>query len=93
MVFVIVGLVFILLHFLGIGPMAAWGWRISEDLWKFAAPFLLAVVWWAWADWSGYYKRREMKAMDDKKRKRREDNMEALGIDLRQRRTRRPGGK
>jgi small Trp-rich protein len=91
MFFVIVGVIFILLNIAGIGPMAAWGWRISEDLWKFCAPFVLAVIWWGWADWSGYNKRREIERMEAKKVKRREDNLASLGIDLRSRRGKRPG--
>jgi small Trp-rich protein len=91
MLFVIVGVLLIVLHFAGIGPMANWGWRLSEDLWKFCAPFVLAMIWWSWAEWSGYYKRREMERMEEKRKLRREENMEALGIDLRQRRARRPG--
>lgn len=93
MIFVIIGVVVIVLHFLGIGPMADWGWRLTEDLWKFCLPFLFAIVWWAWADWSGHYKRREMRAMEEKRQKRRQENMEALGLDLRQRRAKRPGAR
>lgn len=91
MPFVIVGVLIILAHILGIGPMADWTWNLTGDLWKFCVPFVLAVIWWAWADFSGHYQRREMQAMDDKRQKRREENMEALGIDLRQRRSKRPG--
>ena len=91
MPFVILGVVLILANFLDIGPMGAWNWKLTGDLWKFCVPFVFAAIWWAWADWSGYYKRREMRAMEDKRKKRREDNMEALGIDLRNRRAKRPG--
>ena len=81
MFFLIVGLLLILGNIAGVGPSADWGWRISEDLWKFCVPFGLAAAWWAWADWSGYNKRREMERMDAKKQERREKNLEALGID------------
>jgi small Trp-rich protein len=91
MFFVIVGVLLILGNIAGIGPSATWGWRISEDLWKFCVPFFFAVIWWGWADWSGYNKRREMERMDEKKRLRREKNLESLGIDLRNRRGKRPG--
>jgi small Trp-rich protein len=91
MAFVIVGVLVIVLHFAGIGPMAKWDWRLTEDLWKFCAPFVLAAIWWSWAEWSGYYKRREMDRMEEKRKLRRQENLEALGMDLRERRNRRPG--
>lgn len=91
MPFVILGALMILANFIGLGPTAEWNWKFTGDLWKFCVPFVLAALWWAWADFSGYYKRREMRAMDDKRKKRREDNMANLGIDLRNRRAKRPG--
>ena len=86
MYFVLIGVFVILLHFAGIGPMADWTWNIGGDLWKFCAPFVLAVVWWAWADATGYNKRREMEKMEAKRQGRRERNLEALGMDARARR-------
>jgi small Trp-rich protein len=86
MLFVVVGLLLVVLHFLGIGPSAAWNWNFFGDLWKFVTPFVLAAAWWAWADASGMTKRREMERMDDKKQKRREENLDALGLDHRARR-------
>ncbi len=91
MYFVLLGLFIILLHFAGIGPMADWTWKLTGDLWKFRVPFAFAAALWAWADFSGYYKRREMRSMDEKRKKRREENMANLGIDLRNRRAKRPG--
>ena len=86
MYFVVIGVVIILMNFAGIGPMANWTWNISGDLWKFCVPFGLALVWWAWADMTGYYKRREMEKMDAKRQQRRERNLETLGMDTRSRR-------
>lgn len=86
MYFVLIGVIVILLHLAGIGPMADWNWNFFGDLWKFSVPFVLAVIWWAWADKSGYNKRREMEKMEAKKRARREANLEALGMDRRARR-------
>ena len=71
MFFIVIGVGIILLHFLGFGPMANWTWNLSGDLWKFAVPFALAAVWWAWADGTGLTKRREMEKMDERKRERR----------------------
>ena len=42
MFFIVIGVGIILLHFLGLGPMANWTWNLSGDLWKFAVPFALA---------------------------------------------------
>jgi small Trp-rich protein len=92
MVFVIIGVVLIALNLAGIGPFANWTWTLGGDLWKFALPFVLAVLWWLWADRSGLNKRREMEKMEQKKRKRREENLEALGLDTRARRKSREGG-
>jgi len=90
MFFVILGLLLVVLNLLGVGPPAAWNWQFFGDLWKFVTPFLLAVAWWAWADASGYNKRREMEKMDEKKQDRRKQNLEALGLDHRARRKRKP---
>jgi small Trp-rich protein len=81
MFFVVVGVLAILLNLAGIGPTADWTWNLTGDLWKFCVPFVLAVAWWAWADASGLDKRREIEKMDAKKRARREQNLESLGMD------------
>jgi small Trp-rich protein len=86
MLFVIIGVLVIFLHLVGIGPMADWNWDLLGDLWKFCVPFALAIVWWAWADVTGYNKRREMEKMEARKAARRESNLEALGMDKRARR-------
>ena len=86
MFFVIVGVILILLNLAGIGPVGEWNWDIGGDLWKFCVPFGLAAVWWAWTDASGLDKRREIAKMDLKKQERREQNLEALGMDGRGRR-------
>lgn len=80
MLFVIVGVVLIVLNLAGIGPVGHWTWAISGDLWKFAVPFVLAVIWWAWADASGRNKRIEIEKMEARKQKRRTDNLAALGM-------------
>ncbi|MDY0746095.1 TIGR04438 family Trp-rich protein [Paucibacter sp. R3-3] len=71
--FVGLGVLLILLKLLGIGPVAAWAW------WWVLSPFAGAVLWWAWADASGYTKRREMDKMDERKEARRQKAMNALG--------------
>jgi small Trp-rich protein len=78
MYFLITGVILLLLKFLEIGPVGQWDW--ADKWWVFAAPFALAVVWWAWADASGYSKRREMDKMEQRKKDRLAKNREALGI-------------
>ena len=55
MYFLGLGLILLVLKFLEVGPVAAWPW------WWVLSPFALAVAWWAWADSSGYTKRKAMK--------------------------------
>jgi small Trp-rich protein len=86
--FIVVGVVIIVTNLTGIGPAANWNWDITGDLWKMAAPFVLAAIWWGWADMSGLNKRREMEKMEQKKRDRRKENLVSLGMDVRARRKR-----
>lgn len=68
------GVALLLMKYLEFGPVAEWSW------WVVLAPFALAVAWWAWADFSGYTKRKAMEKMDQKKRDRVNKQREALGI-------------
>jgi small Trp-rich protein len=86
MIFVLLGLLLIALNLLGVSPVAAWNWQITGDLWKFATPFLFAVVWWLWADKSGLNKRREIEKMEARKDDRRRENLVAMGLDPRHKR-------
>lgn len=74
MYFLMAGVALLLLKYLEVGVVAGWSW-----LWVLS-PFALAVVWWAWADATGYTKRKAMEKMDQKKRERIEKQREALGI-------------
>jgi small Trp-rich protein len=86
MIFVVLGVALILMNLAGVGPIGLWTWELSGDLWKFGAPFLLASIWWAWADSSGLNKRREIEKMEKRKQDRRKQNLAALGHDVRARR-------
>lgn len=86
MFFVIAGIVLVVLNLAGIGPVGQWTWTLTGDLWRFCAPFVLAVLWWTWADKSGLNKRREIEKMEAKKRDRRKENLAALGLGTRARR-------
>lgn len=77
MYFVGLGLVLLLMKYLEMGPVAAWSW-----LWVLS-PFGLAVVWWAWADASGYTKRRAMERENARKQERIDKNRENIGTSIR----------
>ena len=68
------GLVLMVLKYLAVGPVAAWSW------WLVMAPFGLAVAWWAWADSTGYTKRKAMERENRRRDARIEASREALGI-------------
>ncbi len=68
------GVLFMALKYLEIDPVVAWNW------WIVMSPFGLAVAWWAWADSTGYTKRKEMEAMEARKQDRIDRNREAMGF-------------
>ncbi len=68
------GLVLLAMKYLEIGPVATWSW------WLVLTPFGLAVLWWAWADWSGYTKRRAMERDDARRQTRIDKTRKALGM-------------
>jgi small Trp-rich protein len=74
MYFLGLGIVLLALKYLEVGPVATWEW------WQVLVPFGLAVLWWSWADWSGYTKRRAMERLDKLKKARIDRNRDALGI-------------
>ncbi len=74
MYFLGLGLILLAMKYLELGPVAAWPW------WWVLVPFALAVVWWAWADWSGYSKKKAMKREDDRRKARIDKNREAMGM-------------
>ena len=74
MYLLLIGLVGLVLKYLEIGPVASWSW------WVLLIPFALAVVWWAWADSTGYTKKKEMNKMDLRKKERIEKQRVAMGM-------------
>jgi len=70
------GLVFLVLKYLEWGMVAAWDW------WLVLSPFALAVLWWTWADWSGYTKKKVMEKEDARRRLRIDRSREALGLSV-----------
>ena len=79
MYLLILGLGLMLLKYFAVGPVADWSW------WWVLSPFALAIAWWAWADTTGYTKRKAMERMDQKKKDRLEKQRAALGIKPRRR--------
>jgi small Trp-rich protein len=67
------GLVLLILKYMEIGPVAVWDW------WVVFSPFALAIAWWAWADSTGYTKRKAMEAEDAKRQARIDRNRDAMG--------------
>ena len=71
------GLLLLLLKYIEWGFVAAWSW------WLVMAPFALAVAWWAWADTTGYTKRKAMAREDKRRDERRERTKAALDANYR----------
>ena len=76
-----IGVVLLVLKLMDIGPVAGWGWLII------LTPFGLAAAWWAWADASGYTKRKAMEKMDAIKEERLRSQREALKNTMKRRKS------
>lgn len=74
MYFLLIGIATLVMKYLELGPVSAWPW------WVVLSPFGMAVVWWAWADSSGYTKRKEMDKMDKRKQDRLERQRKQMGM-------------
>lgn len=74
MLFLLLGLVGVTLKYLEIGYVATMSW------WIVLIPFALAVAWWAYADASGYTKRKVMQKEDERKQERIDRQRSALGL-------------
>lgn len=74
---VVIGVLLMLAKWAEFGPFATWSW------WIVLAPFAGAVLWWEFADSSGWTKRREMDKMEQRKADRRQRSLEALGLGTR----------
>jgi small Trp-rich protein len=72
--FLMLGVLGALLKYLEIGPMAQWSW------WVVLIPFALALAWWAWADWSGYTKRKVIERENARKQARIDRQRSNLGL-------------
>ena len=79
MYFLLIGILGLALKYLEIEPVASLSW------WLVLSPFALAVAWWAWADASGYTKRKEIQKMDGRKQKRIDRQRAAMSLSSRKR--------
>ena len=67
------GVIFMLLKYFEVSPVAEWSW------WWVLSPFAGAFVWWNWADATGYTKRKAMEREERERMERRDRQMEAIG--------------
>lgn len=74
MIFLGLGVVLLALKLLEMTVVATWPW------WVILSPFGLAVVWWTWADMSGYTKKKAVERENDRKQARIDRNREQLGL-------------
>ena len=72
MYFLGVGCLLLILKVLELGPVEQLSW------WWVMLPFALAVVWWSWADASGYTKRKASEDFDKKLEERRARRKDAI---------------
>ncbi len=70
----ILGILLVALKYLEIGPVAQWSW------WWVLSPFAVTLLWWAWADMTGYTKRKAMEKMEERKKERIDRQKETLGM-------------
>jgi small Trp-rich protein len=71
--FLMLGLLGVALKLLEVGPVATWSW------WIVLIPFALAIVWWAWADSSGYTKRKVVERENARRQERIDRQRSKLG--------------
>ena len=74
MYFLGLGLIFLAMKYLELGSVAAWSW------WVVMLPFGLAVAWWAWADSTGYTKKKVIERENARKQERLDRTRDALGM-------------
>jgi small Trp-rich protein len=72
--FLALGLLGVALKFFEIGPVAQWSWLVV------LSPFGMAMAWWAWADWSGYTKRKAVEREDLRRQDRIDRQRSQLGM-------------
>jgi small Trp-rich protein len=77
MYLLVLGIILLAMKYLEFGPVAEWSW------WVVLSPFALAVVWWTWADHTGYTKRKAVERENERKQARIDRSREQLGLGTR----------
>ncbi len=72
--FLVLGLLGVALKYFEVGPIGSWSW------WIVLIPFALAVAWWAWADASGYTKRKVVEREDARRQARIDRQKANMGL-------------
>ena len=72
---VAIGVLLLLGWWLDVGPLGRLPWYVP------LIPFGLAVLWWEFADSSGWTQRKAIEKMEKRKADRRQNALEALGLD------------
>ena len=74
MLFLLLGLLAVALKYLEVGMVAGWSW------WIVLSPFAMAIAWWAWADSSGYTKRKVVEREERRKQARIDRQRSNMGL-------------
>ena len=74
MAFLLAGLAFLAMKWFEVGPVADWPW------WVVLTPFVLAVLWWHFADSIGLTQKREIRRMEARAQARRQKAVQDLGM-------------
>jgi small Trp-rich protein len=74
MLFLLLGLLAVALKYLEVGIVAGWSW------WIVLSPFAMAMAWWAWADSSGYTKRKVVEREERRKQARIDRQRSNMGL-------------
>ena len=77
MYLLLLGIVLLAMKYLEVDPVGQWSW------WAVLSPLAGAVLWWAWADWSGYTKRKAVERENARKQARLDKSREQLGLGTR----------
>mgnify|MGYP006168452955 CR=1 FL=1 len=74
MYLLLLGVALLLLKYLAVGPVADWSW------WWVLSPFALTLLWWWFADQTGYTRRKAMEKETQRKADRVEESRKRLGM-------------
>ena len=85
--FLLLGLLAAALKYFEVGFVAQWDW------WIVLSPFAMAAAWWAWADWSGYTKRKVVERENERRQARIDRQRSNLGMLTSRSNRRRRGGR